>query len=46
MQAVARSMLRAPREVVGSIVNVSSTGGMVGYPGNIAYAGSKWAVRG
>jgi 3alpha(or 20beta)-hydroxysteroid dehydrogenase len=46
MQAVARSMLRAPLEVVGSIVNVSSTGGMVGYPGNIAYAGSKWAVRG
>jgi 3alpha(or 20beta)-hydroxysteroid dehydrogenase len=46
MQSVARSMLRAPADVVGSIVNVSSTGGMVGYPGNIAYAGSKWAVRG
>jgi 3alpha(or 20beta)-hydroxysteroid dehydrogenase len=46
MQRVARSMLKAPPEVVGSIVNVSSTGGMVGYPGNIAYAGSKWAVRG
>jgi 3alpha(or 20beta)-hydroxysteroid dehydrogenase len=46
MQTVARSMLRAPADVVGSMVNVSSTGGMVGYPGNIAYAGSKWAVRG
>ncbi len=46
MQAAARSMRRAPSGVVCSIINVSSTGGMVGYPGAIAYAGSKWAVRG
>ena len=46
MQAAARSMRRAAENAVGSIVNVSSTGGMVGYPGAIAYAGSKWAVRG
>jgi 3alpha(or 20beta)-hydroxysteroid dehydrogenase len=46
MQAAVRSMRRAPRGVVCSIINVSSTGGMVGYPGAIAYAGSKWAVRG
>jgi 3alpha(or 20beta)-hydroxysteroid dehydrogenase len=46
MQAAVRSMRRTPDAVVCSIVNVSSTGGMVGYPGAIAYAGSKWAVRG
>jgi 3alpha(or 20beta)-hydroxysteroid dehydrogenase len=46
MQAAVRSMRRTPDGVVCSIVNVSSTGGMVGYPGAIAYAGSKWAVRG
>jgi 3alpha(or 20beta)-hydroxysteroid dehydrogenase len=46
MQAATRSMRRTPAGVVCSIINVSSTGGMVGYPGAIAYAGSKWAVRG
>ena len=46
MQAAVRSMRRTPDGVVCSIINVSSTGGMVGYPGAIAYAGSKWAVRG
>jgi 3alpha(or 20beta)-hydroxysteroid dehydrogenase len=46
MQAAVRSMRRTAPDVVGSIINVSSTGGMVGYPGAIAYAGSKWAVRG
>jgi 3alpha(or 20beta)-hydroxysteroid dehydrogenase len=46
MQAAVRSMRRNSAGVVGSIINVSSTGGMVGYPGAIAYAGSKWAVRG
>jgi 3alpha(or 20beta)-hydroxysteroid dehydrogenase len=46
MQAAVRSMRRNSDGVVCSIVNVSSTGGMVGYPGAIAYAGSKWAVRG
>ena len=46
MQAGVRSMRRAARGAVGSIINVSSTGGMVGYPGAIAYAGTKWAVRG
>jgi 3alpha(or 20beta)-hydroxysteroid dehydrogenase len=30
----------------GSIVNISSAAGMRGYPDMIAYAGSKWAVRG
>jgi 3alpha(or 20beta)-hydroxysteroid dehydrogenase len=30
----------------GSIVNISSTGGLRGYPGTIAYAATKWAVRG
>ncbi|MGV3550938.1 SDR family NAD(P)-dependent oxidoreductase [Rhizobium sp.] len=30
----------------GSIVNISSTGGLRGYPGTIAYASTKWAVRG
>ena len=46
MQAAVRSMRRQPAGIVSSIINVSSTGGMVGYPGAIAYAGSKWAVRG
>ncbi len=46
MQAAVRSMRRTSDGVVCSIINVSSTGGMVGYPGAIAYAGSKWAVRG
>jgi 3alpha(or 20beta)-hydroxysteroid dehydrogenase len=43
MQAVVPSMTRAGG---GSIINVSSTGGLVGIPGNIAYNSSKWAVRG
>jgi len=30
----------------GSVVNISSTGGLRGYPGTIAYASTKWAVRG
>jgi 3alpha(or 20beta)-hydroxysteroid dehydrogenase len=30
----------------GSIINISSTGGLKGYPGTIAYASTKWAVRG
>lgn len=30
----------------GSIINLSSIGGMVGYKGTFAYAGAKWAVRG
>ncbi len=30
----------------GSIVNISSTGGLRGYEGTIAYAGTKWALRG
>lgn len=30
----------------GAIVNVSSTAGMVGYAGIVAYVASKWAVRG
>ena len=43
MQAVVPSMRQAGH---GSIINVSSTGGLVGIPGNIAYNSSKWAVRG
>lgn len=30
----------------GSIINLSSIGGMVGYKGTFGYAGTKWAVRG
>lgn len=30
----------------GSIVNISSVAGVTGYPGVVAYAASKWAVRG
>lgn len=30
----------------GAIVNISSVAGMIGQPGTIAYAASKWAVRG
>lgn len=30
----------------GAIVNIASTAGMRGVPGMIAYAGTKWAVRG
>lgn len=43
MQAVLDSMRRAGR---GSIVNISSSAGMVGIPDAIAYTSSKWAVRG
>lgn len=43
MRAVARSMRRAGG---GSIVNISSTAGMVGYPNTFAYTAAKWAVRG
>ncbi len=43
MQTVCRSMKRAGG---GSIINVSSTGGLTGYADVIAYVASKWAVRG
>lgn len=43
MRAVARSMRRAGG---GSIVNLSSTAGMVGYASTFAYTAAKWAVRG
>jgi 3alpha(or 20beta)-hydroxysteroid dehydrogenase len=43
MQAVVPSMRRIGK---GSIVNISSTAGMVGAPASIAYTASKWAVRG
>jgi 3alpha(or 20beta)-hydroxysteroid dehydrogenase len=43
MRAVAPMMSEAGG---GSIVNVSSIGGLVGVPGAIAYCASKWAVRG
>jgi len=43
MKVVSGSMERANG---GSIVNVSSAGGMSGYPYSGAYCASKWAVRG
>lgn len=43
MQAVVPAMQRAGG---GSIINVSSTAGVVGFADNFAYAASKWAVRG
>jgi 3alpha(or 20beta)-hydroxysteroid dehydrogenase len=43
MRAVVPSMRRAGG---GSIINISSTGGLTGYANVIAYVGSKWAVRG
>ena len=43
MKAVIPAMRQAQG---GSIVNIASTGGIVGYPENIAYVASKWAVRG
>jgi len=43
MQAVVPSMTRAGG---GSIVNISSTNGLAGYPATISYTATKWAVRG
>ena len=43
MRAVAPSMRRGGG---GSIINISSTAGMVGYPQTFAYTAAKWAVRG
>jgi 3alpha(or 20beta)-hydroxysteroid dehydrogenase len=43
MQAVVPSMRRVGQ---GSIINISSTAGMVGAPAAVAYTASKWAVRG
>ena len=43
MKAVLPSMRRAGG---GAIVNVSSTAGMVGFPGFFAYGAAKWALRG
>jgi 3alpha(or 20beta)-hydroxysteroid dehydrogenase len=43
MQSVVASMQRAGN---GSIVNVSSTSGLIAYTDSIAYVASKWAVRG
>jgi 3alpha(or 20beta)-hydroxysteroid dehydrogenase len=43
MKAVIEAMRR---EGGGSIINVSSIGGMGGYPGIFAYATTKWAIRG
>lgn len=43
MKAVIPSMRRAGG---GSILTVSSTAGIVGYPGFFAYTATKWAVRG
>ncbi|MFO1536800.1 MAG: SDR family NAD(P)-dependent oxidoreductase, partial [Actinomycetota bacterium] len=43
MQAVIPSMTGAGG---GSIVNISSTNGLAGYPATISYTATKWAVRG
>ncbi|MVU76210.1 glucose 1-dehydrogenase [Nocardia sp. ET3-3] len=43
MKAVIGSMREAG---VGSIVNISSTGGLIGYSNILGYVASKWAVRG
>lgn len=43
MRAVIDSMTEAGG---GSIINISSVGGMMGTPGAVAYVTSKWAVRG
>jgi 3alpha(or 20beta)-hydroxysteroid dehydrogenase len=43
MQAVVPAMLRAGG---GSIVNISSTNGLSGYPNTISYTATKWALRG
>jgi 3alpha(or 20beta)-hydroxysteroid dehydrogenase len=43
MRAAVPSMRKAGG---GSIVNISSTGGLIGIPDNIAYNSSKWTVRG
>ncbi|MGX1807278.1 glucose 1-dehydrogenase [Nocardia sp. NPDC055321] len=43
MKAVVGSMRAAG---AGSIVNISSTGGLIGYSNILGYVASKWAVRG
>jgi 3alpha(or 20beta)-hydroxysteroid dehydrogenase len=43
MRAVLPSMRRAGG---GSIVNISSVAGIVGFPGFLGYVASKWAIRG
>ena len=43
MRAVAPAMMNAAG---GSIINVSSTAGLTGYPGISGYVASKWGVRG
>lgn len=43
MQSVVGAMRRAGG---GSIINVSSTAGLVGFTDNFAYIASKWAIRG
>jgi 3alpha(or 20beta)-hydroxysteroid dehydrogenase len=43
MRSVIPSMCRASG---GSIINISSAGGLRGYPHNTAYGATKWAMRG
>lgn len=41
-----RSVIDAMKDNGGSIINISSTAGLMGVPGVMAYSASKWAVRG
>ncbi|MFG2960978.1 SDR family NAD(P)-dependent oxidoreductase [Streptomyces sp. NPDC048291] len=41
-----RAVIPLMRGRGGSIVNIASTAGLVGYPGGLAYSASKWALRG
>ncbi|MFE8013870.1 SDR family NAD(P)-dependent oxidoreductase [Streptomyces antibioticus] len=41
-----RAVVPLMREHGGSIVNIASTAALGGYPGGLAYAASKWALRG
>lgn len=41
-----KAAIEPMKKTKGSIINIASVGGAGGYPGIIAYATSKWAIRG